>query len=372
MRNTVLRIVLVLTIIGEIVGCKSTETPSLINEPISEDPNAPTPGVINALAGFNVKPKLPKGTNYYIHRDGNFSQSCVVDPASTAQVDRDIMCTLEIEELEGLFHGLEMVLNVPPDMCSYITYKPYYFFGLPWGRGPTQIELQYNADGEYQTGFVTAGSNGGVTPEGEPFCDFNHTSVGANCCIGQVQIIKKVTGQPDSSSFHSWEGKVGNCVAGPGAAAERDELDNLPLADILKADDGASKTFIVENSLKKGVGSIYFANYFDGTLGVDTFPSPFYWDPISPVMRKYRANPYYEWICLNDAMEYRARIRVRVREWNEVEEFLLGALGDPDTTGAETGFTGQPINDLWDWADYLVGAPPDVPADSFPGLAEDN
>ena len=59
-----------------------------------------------------------------------------------------------------------------------------------------------------------------------------------------------------------------------------------------------------------------------------------------------------------------ARIRVQIREWNEVAEFELEAAGDPDTSGVEPNW-GASVNDYRDWLDMTT-----TYLDAFPGMPE--
>lgn len=362
-----------LTILGTLMGCKSAETPSLINEPISEDPNAPTPGIISSTAGFNIKVNPPDGANYYIHRDNDFTKGCVVEPSTTAVVDKDIFCTVEIEELEGMFHGVEMVLNTPPNMCAYVRYYPYFFFGKEYGFGPPTGSLPLLADGSYAGGGTFSNGNAYFDPDGNPVCRFDYsTSGGPNCCLGSVNVTVTQGADPPYSVVREWGGKPGDCVAGVGAdSSAKDEITNMPLAVIYNVVEGLSETFSTGgSSLLKGIGSLHYSNYYprplpatdDGNLA--SHPAAFM------LTSAYRGSPYYDWQCLDEANELRARIRVRIREWNEVSQFLIAASGgDPDTTGVEADFGLFDINDYTDWEDFFYdGFPPSVLPDTFPGI----
>ena len=72
------------------------------------------------------------------------------------------------------------------------------------------------------------------------------------------------------------------------------------------------------------------------------------------------AVPMYWFECLDDASELIARIELFVREWNEEAEFDID--GDPNTTGWETEWEDEPIDDVGDWATVT---PDDV---SYPQL----
>jgi hypothetical protein len=63
----------------------------------------------------------------------------------------------------------------------------------------------------------------------------------------------------------------------------------------------------------------------------------------------YTPSDTYDFTCLDAAKDIRQRIRLFVREWNT---HSIAEGGDPDVTGAEPGYAGEPLNDLADWTDF--------------------
>lgn len=337
-----------------VTGCKSD----------NEDDGAATsgsviPGIIDSAGGFNIKLNKPMGTNYYIHKTGDFDSTCSVASTATAMGDIDIECIVEVEELEGAFNGISMVMNSPPGMCPYIRYTPYFYFGRDYGVGPTSATVNLDVNGNLKGGSSVVGP-GTLTSKGEVLCDFEYKDNDArNCCLGSASIttVQDIDGGGTSSTTvtKEWGGKPGNCAAGTGAkTAPRTVETNMPTGVYYFKPNGFNDEFKTEKrSVIDGYSSLYYANYYSGVI-----PNAF------KDGATYPGNPYYEWICLDDALEIRARIRVQIREWNDIDEFALEATGDPDTGGLETGF-GTSINDFADWLDVTNGGNgfPGVPAD---------
>lgn len=342
------------------LGCKSSDdkvltTPLPSLEPV--DPDVPVPGVIDEVGGFNIKLKLPEGTNHYIHQEGDFEKKCVVAKTATAIGDRDIICTVEVEELEGAFHGIEFVLNAPSDMCNYVSYTPYYYFGREYGLGPTAGTIRYSPNGDYVDSTVTG--NGYFDSNGAFRCDYDYQqSSGPNCCYGtyNLTVVRNLGSvDPDrpqtttNSVGIGWGGLPGNCVAGAGKTAPRFSPNGMPMSTLYYSADGFNTSFKVDSSLTKG-NSLFYANYYTGAT-----PTAFM------SASTYTGRRYYEWRCTSDADEILARIRVQVREWNEINQFVLKSLGDPDTGGNEPDW-GDPYNDFADWLDIFTSG------DAFPGM----
>lgn len=329
-------------------------TPTTPTTPVVTDPEEATPGTVQDSGGFNIKVNPPKGTSYTVHKRGDFTKKCVVEKDAALFVDQDIECTVEVEELVGAFNGIEMVLNVPKEMCDYVLYTPYYFFGLQYGVGPTAGSLVTNEDGTVVSSSVT-GPGTIVNETLKCNYDYSDTDGGPDCCLGAYTFTRTTNNDNPATkktvvTVSNWTGKPGNCVAGAGSKADRDKLLNLPLRKVYSVPQGLSQTFSVEKSLTMGFGSLYYANYYPAAT-----PAAFM------LSDTYKGSPYYEWVCLDNAYEYKARIRVQIQEWNEVEEYDLEAAGDPDTTGLETDW-GNSINDFTDWLDIINAG------DGFPGM----
>ncbi len=346
-----LSLCLLLALFTLVAGCESED------ESDSSSNGSVVPGVIDANGGFNVKINNPTGTDHFIHKAGDFTADCSVASNETSFANKDITCLVEVEEFAGAASGIKMVVNSPPGMCKYVTYSPYFYFGLDHGTGPTVVVANFNADG----GFISAGSSitgpGIFSSSGTPICNYDYSSSdGPDCCYGDYT-LQTITPTSNTTVSASWSGKAGNCAAGAGLKlTTQDEDDNMPMAQYYYSGTGFNKEFPLDpRTAVDGDSSLYYANYYSGTA-----PAAFKLaDP------DFRGSPYYSWTCYDDAQENVARIRVQIREWNEVEEFELEAAGDPDTSGVEPNW-GTNVNDYRDWLDMTTTF-----LDAFPGMPAD-
>ncbi len=347
---------ILMALISLVAGCESED------DTASASSGSVVPGVIDANGGFNVKINNPTLTDHYIHRSGDFTAGCAVAANETNFANQDITCIVEIEELAGAFMGVKMVLNAPPGMCKYVWHRPYYYFGRDYGAGPTAATARFDTADTFVGGTVTG--PGSLTPSGEVSCNFDYTaSEGPNCCYGPYTLTTvKNFGSSDPIAFPvttttevlEWSGKPGNCAAGSGTAtAPKDKDLELPMGQYFSGVTGFNKEFdTVQRTVIDANSSLYYANYYSGTA-----PAAF------KLASTYPGNPFYTWMCLDDAEEVVARIRVQIREWNEVNEFELEAAGNPDTTGVEPNW-GTSVNDFRDWLDVFNGG------DIYPGMPE--
>lgn len=355
--NSKHKFLVMLALLITAVACKKDD-----NAGAAIDPNKGTPGKVDAVGGFNVKPNPPTGADYYMHLKGDFDKPCAVSSSSSAAADRDIECILEVEELEGKFHGIEMVLNVPPGMCRYTLYTPYYYLGKPVGVGAQAFVINFDINGVVDAATVSvdgtpgmSGSNSTIATDGVPQCAFNYPGA-EQCCMGDYTIttimnLGDATETPATTTNYSWGGLYGNCIAGAGATMERDPQYGLPFSEIQFSAAGESRTITIPGTISKGgYQSWMHSNYVTSTI------------PTAMV------SPYYEFECFDDGFEQSARIRVQVREWNEMSEFLLKSTGNSDSGGLATTETYWPgyVNDYYDWDDWIaLGHTTD-----YPGMPE--
>ncbi|MBY0383812.1 hypothetical protein K2X05_01525 [bacterium] len=323
-----------------VVGCKSNEDED------SSSNSSVVPGVIDASGGFNVKVNPPVGTNYFIHKAGDFDATCTVASNETVYANKDITCIVEVEELEGAFNGISMVMNAPPAMCKYVNYYPYFYFGLNYGAGPTAATVRFDKNSTFVGGSVTG--PGFLSGTGEVKCNYSYKD--KDCCYGSY--TKTTTNNfgstdPDlppttTSEVVEWSGKPGDCAVSPAEELSTDEASGVPVSTYYYSTSGFNKEFATKKrSVIDSNSSLFYANYYSGTA-----PTAF------KLAGTYPGNPYYQWVCVDDAEEIVARIRVQIREWNDIDEFVLKASGNPDTTGTETDWT-TPINDFNDWLDIV-------------------
>jgi hypothetical protein len=347
---------ILLALLTVVVGCESEDDSD------SSTSGSVIPGVIDANGGFNVKINNPTNTDHYIHKAGDFTAECSVASNETNFANQDITCIVEIEELAGANTGVKMVLNSPPGMCKYVWHRPYFYYGLDYGVGPTAATVRFDTGGTYVGGSVSGGP-GSIKSDGTVVCGYDYSALqGPDCCTGtysKTTVSNFGSTDPDlpqtsTTETVSWTGKPGNCAAGSGVATAPLNDDGIPMGVFHYGGSGFNKEFeTAPRSVIDGDSSLFYANYYSGTA-----PAAF-----KLASTTYRANPYYTWICYDDAEEIVARIRVQIREWNETSEFDLGSTGDPDTTSTEPNW-GAIINDYDDWLDVFTNG------DLFPGMPE--
>lgn len=347
---------LLLTLFALVTGCESEDDSD------SSSSGSVVPGVIDSNGGFNVKINNPPKTDHYIHKAGDFTADCSVASDETSYANQDITCIVEIEELSGAATGLKLVVNAPPTMCKYVVHYPYFYFGLDHGVGPTAVVANFDSSGAFSAtgvGTVPVASSitgpGVFSSSGTPICNYDYSNnTGPNCCYGDYT-LRTITPTSDTTVSASWGGKAGNCAAGAGLKlTSQDKVNNMPFSQYYYSGSGFNKEFSIEaRTIIDSNSSLYYANYYSGA------------DPAAFKMADptFRGNPYYTWYCYDDAQDTVARIRVQIREWNEVAEFELEASGNPDTTGFEPNW-GADVNDYDDWLDVFSSG------DNFPGMPE--
>ena len=113
---------------------------------------------------------------------------------------------------------------------------------------------------------------------------------------------------------------------------------------------GILGVYDIPSPLSLGLFSnIFISNYFLPADHVASAGIPLAYKLI-PSVPTVTPNTKYVFSCLDRSYDILARITLSVREWNERSQFLLGAAGSSDTTGAEAIY-GTPINDLKDLKD---------------------
>lgn len=311
---------------------------------------------------------------------GLFTKPCqILEGTDDTTADADITCIVEGEELDLWFNGMELNYNIPPSMCSYFTVSSYYYYTAEAGVGGTANSYSVQLDGT----FTNLSPALPVDPKtGKPACKYVYPTLTGdlkNCCTGNyvttVTTLQSPIPDPESTVTPapiitpdpiiskvsaSWGGSAANCLGGPALDFGTKDEKGFPQGTIEMSDGkGANGVLKIEAPFKKNyLSNTYVANYFDPL----NIPPP----RIRP--RAIEA-PYYEFKCLDRAFDIKARIKVQVREWDEVSEFNLSHLGNPNTGGNgvihnglafttapnttyEPGFGGEnPINKFLDWDD---------------------
>ncbi|MEO5970051.1 MAG: hypothetical protein ABIQ95_08995 [Bdellovibrionia bacterium] len=352
-----------------------TEISSLLDPLLNNGIAVSTAGTVTDTSFYvALVPTLPG--SYKIHATdtslpdptvGLFTKPCQILPTTlNTSPDADIKCIVEGEELDLWFNGMELNYNIPPALCSYFTVDSYYYYAAQPGKGPTATSYTIQLDG------TTTNTSPAypVTSDGKPACKYNYE--GRNCCEGKyVATVSTVQPAPSpaitSTISGDWGGKASNCLSGPALDFGSKGTTGYPQGTIaLVEGKGANGVLKITAPAKKSLKSnIYVANYFDPA----PLPTPKMPTAMAAQAGGFGAtSPYYKFSCLDRAFDIRARIRVQIREWNEVSEFEKSNSGDPNTGQHGVFFDGEaydfssvdynpgfnngyPVNRLLDWDD---------------------
>lgn len=340
---------------------------------ISNDPV----GNVNNEAGFYVQVYKGDKIKYWEHKIASFDEKCQVKDLSDPSLV-DITCVIDVPELDLFHQGVSFQYNVPSSMCSYLELVPYIYINYPVGAAPTEIEYYKDKDGKIgmdnnADGVIKAADGDTaasyVSAAGTPVCPYDHTaSDGPNCCEGKYTMTSYTWNATLATPAYDaavttegdWGGAIENCKNSP--AFEMPSVfeltdDGLP-ANMYFDVDGVGKNGTLEparSPIKAKQGTYFMANYFN------TLPN----DPVRtstnvPVALRSASSRYdaqhdaWQFICLDRGEEVKARIRLYVREWNMVSEFLKKADGDPDLIADEPSPGMGDVDDYADWDDLLV------------------
>lgn len=310
------------------------------------DPNQPQAG--DDTMGFRVWADSTPLTTFISHKgtgivSDDFGAKCEIN--STDSV-KDIMCMVEAEELDLYFHGVNMHYNVPSTMCAYVRHYMPFYYNVPAGVGA--VTAVDNLNGTVVHGGVAAGST-------DESCNYDYTeSKGPNCCTGKYTLTTWSTsdsGDTSVTAVKDWGGDPTSCLYGP-ATKIMPKVSGVPVPVIDYVESqGVSATLKIEAPINLELSTNIFAsNYFVAADHVATSNKPLAYNALAayPAINPY---PYYLFECLDRSKELTARIRVSIREWNLESEFQIGATGDPDSSGTESGFDNPNVNDYYDLKD---------------------
>ena len=308
--------------------------------------------------------------SYYVHRydstdPTDVSLDCTVPKEGATETD--IICYVEAPELELLNEGIAFHYNVPAGMCEYHQLKPFYYFSAQPVLGPTEVTIDRDGvsctlNGPTQLGLgvrpcdtdlATALGNSDVafqlTIDDPVLCAGDYTRNGVevrggigNCCIGRYQQTV-IDGGETTVTWEDWGGSYGNCADGPATATDgQDAFDELPINIYEYAwDNGLNRLYDLRRTTINDalVPVSYYANYYgDPTSTALSGISSIDLDWVGD--ERY-GQPSYEFLCLDQAEDVKARIRVYVRAWSKNSEFqtyLTTGSGDHLASGSETDF----------------------------------
>lgn len=289
----------------------------------------------------------------------NLDLDCAIDTSAAAF--REIDCRVEVKELDLYARGFAYSIAVPAETCEYLKISSYMYQAWELGTGPALVHYRVDEDGNFLSD-VEGSLNG------EPFCEFDHSTLepdnpeAPNCCFGSFNTLVTVvdagggeTDQPLVGPVEWGAEKVGDCYAGAAYTSnitQIDDISGLPLNTIVGLDETVDNAFgvVFDAPIDKPESSnVTIANFLDDSDST----------PIGHTGTF--SQPDYIIECLDEAQEVSARFRITVREWDEVSEFETD--GDPDTgrksspgdsRPLENNGSGSPINDYFDWSDFVL------------------
>jgi hypothetical protein len=344
-------------------GCakkKTTDPTNTTNPPV---------GTVDDTAGFYVRHVTSPNYTYVTHKGTTeFATACV------ASAGEALDCITEAEETDLFFNGITFQYNLPSTLCTYLSFRPYYYYADRGGIGPANIQYDIDSTGAIgldpaNTGTITAPATG-IDCMTSPY-KFDHSTEvppGPNCCEGSytkivrtwdATAINYVIGAPITTT---WGGLRGSCLDGPAVATQPKNDSGFPLSDLRYVGGvGLNQVYTVAAPISGARASnVYASNYFESA---DHPATPHVGWPAGAVIGGADdPTMFYEWSCLDAASEVKARIRIQVREWNTKAAFDLreSAPTDHSLTGTESSpFGAYQFNDYNDWKDL---------GNSFPGF----
>ena len=402
-----LAILLILTIVHGIGGCKSPD------DTVPVPPGVINPGTVDNSLGFAIGVTSEFG-NYYVHDAADtidFTQPCQILPTGTGG---DLLrgCMIEAPEGDLFARGVSIVYNVPQNMCAYMLITPVSYYTYPAGTGPSTVIYFVDPTGKSgidpggpsaTTSNVTAGgvltsTSSYSTSAASPIinvsgttlsCSYDHTPIqGPNCCEGTYtqMVYTFATPSPSVSPAYtlavskglSWNGKVANCLSGPAMDTQEKDKDAFPeptLIDLGAATQGVNNAYTVQPPWLKQFGyNIFVANYFTNIYNVNyttILPPNAFMPPYNTGNDQANPSLYYEFDCLDSASNVKASHLVVVRSWSTMTEFAKRGFGNPELTGVEAyPFTNFPNDDHLSWNAFfgtgLVGSGGPLGAAGYP------
>ncbi len=388
------------------IACSNNESETVTDGPSVGQPKPPksppsppgTPSEVvdNNAMYINFSQKTKDTYDFYTSRNGIFGSDCNIQPSAKGT---HIECLIDVLELDLNFHGFELEVNVPKNMCDYASFDPYWYYTREIGVGPESITLNITekTSGETSSRNYTSCVVDGVTKDSctnfkEVTINVEDDSVsciydtskednGANCCVGNYTVIKNITRitttknddgtastetetLPPIKDKGSWGVSLGECVGGATRgdwSRTANKIDTSVGVFYSVNDEGLRKTynmprnpyansFQLANFYERGSTPSDSPHYHTGVVNTVLKSSrPYAMDALedrsgtnlrsrySPIPRPQDA---YELTCYDRGKEAINSIRIFVRDWNTIKEFelygsTLGDQGDPDLIGLE-------------------------------------
>lgn len=341
---------------GLLLGSLSTGCP----EPEGTQPNLPTwnptddtatdpTGNPQVLGDFRIA--LPIDLNYpaRMYKAGTVDEPCSIKPDGTMEGFVELDCVIDVPELDLYALGISWDWFVPAGACEFAIWRHAMYETWEWGVGENNVLVEI-VDGNIVNEINAI--------NGIPYCQYDYSPVGPNCCTGPytyTQIIDGVT----QVSYQYWGG-TGNLGACHGGAAYHDDEaifgpGGFPLDQYYYMQRAAwSKQFTFEGLNETYFTNVPLANYFDPADHGGSEPAGFQRQRsgVYDLNGLGFSQPYYDFECHDNAEELLALIRLRIREFNTEPEY--DDNGDPDVQGVEP-VTGLPLDDIADWAEATPG-----------------
>lgn len=291
----------------------------------------------------NVLPDT--GVTLYTHLEGDWTAPC---KATASQVDQDLRCIVEVEELDLYLLGFTINYNFPWPTCSYAEIKPYYYYRYEPGIGPLTVDMDFDpSDGSYTITGTAGATNATASLNGATLtCDKDYsqtiTPAGPNCCAGTYfTSIRDISTGITTYGSGSWGGELSNCLVGPAVDTQPKSTANYPVSTVTYLRGTTlNSSYTVNSPNSKGYFSnVYAANYFSAAPTYDLLSAPV---PIQgPGGIIPSTQPWYEFTCRDHASEIVHRIYLLVRPWSVDSEFALQSSGTFDLSGTQ----GAPFSD---------------------------
>ncbi len=341
---------------------------------------------------FQVMVNTNNNYQVVISEGGDGSTPCI------AEEGEDILCVVDMFELDMYMRGFTLNDAFPADMCAYRGFHPYYYMIAPMGDAPTHVFYETDADDNITTptagldepydGVNTlAGLLGGESDDiyyrfGSTWyshnqlfgrkaadaesirCPWDYSKISddyPNCCYSASKyslLTVNSDGEEDETVGNDWGGSRGSCLEGPGMdwADQVFDRSGMPTYRVTNVDseDGINGTFPVPapvtKSLTLGRAQVYAASYYDpanhgGDVPAMTRIPRVVWSGSGVIDN----SAHIQYDCLDEAFETVARIRVSGREWNDYDDFVAFLAGSGSVSNADrTGTEAEPVQSTGD------------------------
>lgn len=407
MLKAILRIVLGLTLIVSLVSCSEDNMGGdTIPSTGGGSPVTDTP--VGTVEGTGFWVNLTNTNNqfsYIVHKDGEFGEDCFIDVDSTT--NELLTCNIDLMEGDLYMRDLEIQYNAPPELCDHVRVATAWHWNQSVGVGPSEVEVDVYSNPvtglSTVTGCTSVNSSSAtincsanieledVANTAGPRCVYDKSSSGGvNCCFGNYTLTVNTNDGTSTSTVvtnTTWGGDVLSCLGGlPRTSWTTFSASGYPAAyvqSVPKSAEGVTAglndVFKLEaNAVKPNARFSIYANHYetqgtphshDGYLNPAVSTKPYAFEPIDDLDGSAvpSASDAYTITCLDSAFEIKHMIKIYIREWNTLLDFIAfqdteGATYNPDQTGLEgtncdyDGTFGDECNDFSDFADILTGA----------------